>query len=210
MPPLDLLIPFALASLIFACSPGPGMLYTAAQTVAHGRRAGWRAILALHLAEYVHVAAAAFGLAALLQAVPVLYTVMKIAGAAYLIWLGIRMLRANSNPFAAANEPAARPATSTFAHSLAVGVLNPKAAAFYLAFLPQFTDPSAGLPIWAQVLVLGVAVNVLFTMTDTICVLLSDRLGALLRRSQKAVRRAQKISGGILIGLGASLALSKQ
>jgi len=93
MPSFELLAPFFVASAIFACVPGPGMFYAAAQTIAQGRRAGWLSALGFHLGGFVHISAAAFGLAILLKTVPVFYVVARLAGAAYLIWLGIKYFR---------------------------------------------------------------------------------------------------------------------
>src|SRR3546814_736284 len=101
MPSADLLIPFFLASAVFACVPGPSMLYAAARTLASGRRVGWWSALGFHLAGLGHVAAAAFGVSALLAVVPALFTVMKFLGAAYLIWLGISYLRGARAPVSA-------------------------------------------------------------------------------------------------------------
>lgn len=209
MPSLDLLIPFFVASAVFACVPGPGMLYAAALTIAHGRRAGWLSAFGFHLAGYVHVAAAAFGLSLLLQAVPVLYTGVKLAGAAYLVSLGVRMML--SKPAAAAAEVApGRPSPRhAVRQSIAVEVLNPKTALFYLAFLPQFADPSAVLPVWSQILVLGAIVNVLFSVTDVVCVLLSIRVGAILAASRRTGRIARRLGGGILVLLGVELAVAR-
>ncbi|MGF1624385.1 MAG: LysE family translocator [Alphaproteobacteria bacterium] len=208
MPAFDLLLPFIVASLAFACVPGPGMLYAAAQTVAQGRRAGWLSAAGFHVAGYAHILAAAFGLAVLLEAVPILFAVVKLAGAAYLVWLGLRLLRSPAG--AAAAQPASTGPRRAIRDSIAVELLNPKTALFYLAFLPQFTDESAGLPVWAQILVLGTLVNVLFSITDVACVLLSDRMTRLLVASRAANRLARRIGGGILVALGINLAVSRQ
>ncbi len=210
MPSLDVLLPFFLATAVFACIPGPGMFYAAAQTIAGGRRAGWLSAIGLHISGYLHISAAAFGLVVLLETIPVLYAIVKFAGAAYLIWLGIKFLTAS--------EPAAKPVMVTEAKSyrhtirdsLVVGVLNPKTALFYLAFLPQFTDGSASLPIWGQVLALGFIVNVTFSVTDAACVLLSEMLTRLFSASHGVRRLAQRVGGGILVALGVNLATSRQ
>ena len=97
MPTSDILIAFFLAASVFAYLPGPAMLYAAAQTMARGRRAGWFAALGIHIGGYVHVLAAAFGLAILFQMVPVLYLILKLVGAAYLIWLGIKLWRSDGD-----------------------------------------------------------------------------------------------------------------
>jgi threonine/homoserine/homoserine lactone efflux protein len=105
------------------------------------------ASLGIHLGGYAHVIAAAAGLSVLFHAVPVLYTVVKLAGAAYLVWLGIRLIRQAGAVPAQLPRVEAKSRGSAFLESIAVEVLNPKTASFFLAFLPQFTDPSAGLPI---------------------------------------------------------------
>lgn len=211
MPSIELLIPFFVATAIFACIPGPGLLYAAARTISHGRQAGWLAAVGLHLGGYAHVLATAFGLAAILSAVPVLYGAVKLAGAAYLVWLGYRMFvskdRLLTGSAVTAGGPAPRKAMT---QSIAVELLNPKTALFYLSFLPQFTDLDAAFPVWLQVLILGTIVNFMFSVTDIACVLLSDRAMRLLSASQAANRLAQRVGGGILIALGINLAASRQ
>lgn len=214
MPSLELLAAFFVATAVFAYMPGPAMLYAAAQTIARGRRAGWLAALGIHVGGYAHVLAAALGLAILFEAVPALYMAVKLAGAAYLVCLGLRMLLARDaahNPSAALNAAAApgRTARRAFWESTLVEVLNPKTAIFYLAFLPQFTDPAAALPIWAQLAILGTVVNVMFSSADVLCVILADRVTAALRRSAAAGRWVRRVGGSILVGLGMNLGLSR-
>ena len=96
-----------------------------------------------------------------------------------------------------------------FRESITVEVLNPKTAIFYVAFLPQFTDPGAAFPVWLQVFILGTVVNMLFTSADLICVLLADRVTGFLRASRSASRMAQRIGGSILIALGLNVALNR-
>ena len=210
MPSLELLIPFFLATAIFACVPGPGMFYAAAQTITRGRRAGCLSALGLHIGGYVHIFAAAFGLAVLLKTVPVLYAVVKLAGAAYLIWLGFKIFTSLKSPAMSVVATEAKPHRRAIRDSIVVEVLNPKTAIFYLAFLPQFTDVSASLPIWGQILVLGAIVNFMFSATDAACVLLSEEMKKRLVASQWANRLAQRIGGGILVALGVNLAMSRQ
>ncbi|MEM8949700.1 MAG: LysE family translocator [Pseudomonadota bacterium] len=209
MPGLDLLIPFAIATAVFAYFPGPALLYTAAQTLARGRRAGFMAALGIHLGCYVHVFAAALGLSAVLQYVPELYMALKLAGAAYLVWLGISMWRQRD----ASDGMMERPAKTTrraMLESMAVEILNPKVALFFIAFLPQFVDPAAGLPVSLQFLFLGVIVNFAFSSADVITVLLADHVVSHLKRSGQGMRIAQRLGGGLLIGLGVRLALARQ
>ncbi len=206
MPGLDLLIPFAIATAVFAYFPGPALLYTAAQTLARGRRAGFMAAFGIHLGCYVHVFCAALGLSAVLQYVPELYLALKLAGAAYLIWLGISMWRQQ----AAADATIGLPAKTTkraLLESMIVEILNPKVALFFLAFLPQFVDPAAGLPISLQFLLLGVIVNFAFSSADIMTILLADHVVGYLKRSGHGTRIVQRLGGGVLIGLGVRLAL---
>ena len=210
MPATDPLIAFALATAIFAYLPGPAMLYAAAQTMAGGRRAGWLAALGIHVGGYAHVVAAALGLAVLFQAVPVAYAAVKLAGAGYLVWLGVGMIRAGGSLAAPDPGSVAGAPRRAFWQSVTVEVLNPKAAIFYLAFLPQFTDPAATLPVWVQLFVLGTLVNLMFSSADVACVLLADRMASALRGSARAQRLIRRTGGAILVGLGLNLALGRQ
>lgn len=214
MPSFDVLVAFALATAVFAYMPGPAMLYAAAQTIAGGRRAGWLAALGIHAGGYAHVIAAALGLAVLFDAVPVLYAGVKLAGAAYLLWLGLRMIfgRDAAHPSSSAVVAASagsKSARRAFWESALVEVLNPKTAIFYVAFLPQFTEPGTAPPIWGQLLVLGTAVNVMFSSADIVCVVLADRVTSTLRKSAAAGRVVRRIGGSILVGLGLNLGLSR-
>jgi threonine/homoserine/homoserine lactone efflux protein len=118
MPPADLLIPFFVASAIFACVPGPSMFYTAAQTMASGRRAGWYSAIGFHLAGFGHIAAAAFGVSILLQMIPMLFIVMQAVGAAYLIWLGVKYLMGRAPLIQPGNSVPNLQATKTLRESI--------------------------------------------------------------------------------------------
>ena len=205
MPAPDLLLAFMAATLVFAYMPGPALLYTAAQTIARGRRAGWQAVLGLHVGGYAHVLAAAMGLAVLFELVPLLFTLVKLAGAAYLIWLGARLILRPSDT----SGPNPQPTRTAFWQSVTVEMLNPKTALFFLAFLPQFCDPAAALPIWAQLMVLGTVVNLTFSSADVLCVLFASRIARGLRGAPGRARLAQRLGGGVLVGLGVKLALTR-
>ncbi|WP_026221079.1 LysE family translocator [Ancylobacter sp. FA202] len=208
MPPLELMAAFAAAAAIYAFMPGPAMLYAAAQTLGHGRRAGLMAALGIHLGGYVHVLAAGLGLSALFAAVPLLYVAVKLLGAFYLVYLGLRLVcRRGAHP--AVEGGPARSARRAFAESVAVEVLNPKTALFFIAFLPQFTDAAAALPLWAQLLILGTLVNAMFTAADLVCVCMAGAILRHLRGSDELRRWAARLGGGLLIGLGARLALQR-
>lgn len=209
MPSLDILIAFFIATAVFAYMPGPAMLYTAAQTIARGRRAGLMAAFGIHTGGYVHVICAALGLSALFHAVPVLYSVLKIAGALYLVWLGIRLFRQSKDTNQVAPAVPEKSAGRAFIESIIVEILNPKAAIFFVAFLPQFVDASASFPIWLQFLILGTIVNVTFSSADVVCVGMAGTVIERLRKSSRAKRITQRLGGSLLIGLGAHLALQK-
>jgi threonine/homoserine/homoserine lactone efflux protein len=209
MPSLDVLLAFAITTAIFAFIPGPAMLYAAARTMAGGRKAGLMAVFGIHLGAYAHIIAAAAGLSALFHAVPVAYTGVKLAGAAYLIWLGISLFRSKDLEAESEAGTAPRSGRRAFIESVTVEILNPKTAIFFLAFLPQFVDSTAGLPIWAQLAILGTAVNLIFTFADVVSVLLADVILARLKRSSGVQALVRKAGGTVLIGLGAHLALQK-
>ncbi|NTS32071.1 LysE family translocator [Phyllobacterium sp. BT25] len=208
MPSSELLIAFLITTAIFAYIPGPAMLYAAAQTIARGRRAGLMASLGIHLGCYVHVIAAAAGLSMLFHAVPMLYMLVKLAGAAYLVWLGISLFRARVEDVALPGIEA-KSGRRAFLESISVEVLNPKTAIFFMAFLPQFIDASAAFPIWVQFLILGTIVNLMFSSADIVCVFLAGAIVTRLRRSNHARRLMQRAGGALLVGLGTHLALQR-
>lgn len=208
MPPTETLIAFAAATAVFAYMPGPAMLYAAAQTFARGRRAGLMAALGIHLGCYVHVLATAFGLSALLALVPLAFTVVKVLGAAYLVWLGLKMILQKAEG-GAAGAAAPKSARRAFVESVLVEVLNPKAALFFLAFLPQFVDAGAGLPVWQQLLILGTIVNFAFSSADIVVILTASAVMRRLGRNGWGERLARIAGGSLLVALGVKLATDK-
>lgn len=209
MPSIELLIAFIATTAVFAYIPGPAMLYAAAQTIARGRWSGLMATLGIHLGGYFHVIAAAAGLSILFHAVPTLYMIVKFAGAAYLIWLGISLFRAKVEGDAALPGIEPKSGRRAFFESVTVEVLNPKTAIFFVAFLPQFVDASAAFPVWLQLAILGTIVNLMFSSADIVCVFLAGAVMAKLRRSSAAQRLMQRAGGTMLVGLGAHLAFQK-
>ncbi|MEO0678559.1 MAG: LysE family translocator [Pseudomonadota bacterium] len=202
----SLFLPFALATLTFAVMPGPGVLYCVARSVAHGTRAGLMASLGIHIGGYAHVIAAGLGLAIVFEAVPVLFAAMKIAGAAYLLWIGVGLLRAGWHRTAMALPKAER---SSFRQSVLVEVLNPKTALFYVAFLPQFVSPEASLSLPTQLILLGIVVNVAFSASDVAYAVAAGALRRRLAASAGAVAWAQKAGGALLMGLGLNLLVTR-
>ncbi len=191
---------FVLATLVFACMPGPAIIYMTAQTLGHGHQAGLKAALGVHVGCYVHIVAATVGLAALLEQAPSAYAVMKLAGAAYLVWMGITMFFGwrNHDNEVTDSKPA------VLYDSIIVEILNPKTALFFVTFLPQFVDPLASMPVWAQFFVLGAIVNVIFSAADVSAVgLASLALGKAARGDRR--RLVPRACGSLLIGLGVVL-----
>ena len=205
MADMDTLLAFFVASAIFAYMPGPALIYATAQTIARGRRGGLMAAFGIHLGGYFHVVAAALGLGFLLSQVPVAYLVIKFAGAAYLVWLGFRMVVPRVD--ATAPEPVASAPRRTFMQSVLVEVLNPKTAVFFIAFLPQFVDPAAAFPAWLQFLILGIIVNVVFSSADLVAVALAHQLVGSFRQSLHGQRIVRWIGGSVLAGFGLRLGL---
>jgi threonine/homoserine/homoserine lactone efflux protein len=145
----------------------------------------------------------------LFHAVPVAYTAVKLLGAGYLIVLGLKMLLRGCRASGERPEAEVKTGRRAFLESITVEVLNPKTALFFLAFLPQFTDVAATLPVWVQMLVLGTLVNVIFSSADLLCVALAGALMRGFRRSGSAERIAQALGGTLLVGLGANLATQR-
>ena len=209
MPSFQTLLAFLITASVFAFIPGPSMLYAAARTVAGGRRSGLMAALGIHAGCYVHIVAAAAGLSILFHAVPVLYLAVKLGGAAYLVFLGISMIRTKGNEQTDLPEVAEKSASRAFFESMTVEILNPKTALFFLAFLPQFIDAAAMFPVWVQFLILGTIVNILFSTADLVVVFMAEIILKGLKKSTSAQRWMQRAGGSILVGLGIHVALQR-
>ena len=150
---------------------------------------------------------AATGLTILFHAIPVAYTLVKICGALWLIWLGLKLLIArNSKP---SSDLQNHQQQRAFSESIWVEILNPKTAIFYLAFLPQFIDAQATFPIWLQFLILGTIVNLAFSSADVVCVFCADLILKKLKTSARGQHIFRYLSGSIFIMLGLRLGLYK-
>jgi threonine/homoserine/homoserine lactone efflux protein len=197
---------FAAAALALLLIPGPAVLYIVAQSVAGGRRAGLVSTLGLHVGSLVHVVAAAVGLSSLLVSSARAFEAVKLAGAAYLIYLGVRRLLDRAGP-ASAERGSARPLGEVFRQGIVVNVLNPKTALFFLAFLPQFVDVSRGsVPL--QIVVLGLTFVVLGLISDGLYAVLAGTAGSWLRGRRRVAAGERYVTGGVLVGLGVTTALT--
>src|SRR6476659_3881822 len=189
---------FAVAALVLLLIPGPAVLYIVAQSAEQGRRVGLASVAGVHVGSLVHVAAATVGLSALIVASAVAFSVVKFAGAAYLVYLGVRKLLERPVVTDAGRAPP-EPLRRSFTRGIVVNVLNPKTALFFLAFLPQFVDRGRG-DVWSQVLVLGLLFVLLGLVSDSLYALAAGTVGGLIRRRRTALRYG---SGAVYIGLGA-------
>lgn len=201
------LLAFFIAAALLALTPGPGIAYVVARTVAGGRQEGLASCLGTGLGGMLHVLAAALGLSVLLAQSALAFSLMKYVGAAYLIYLGVRLLM--QKPPAGETPPvSAQGVRRAFAEGILVEALNVKTALFFLAFLPQFTTPAE--PLLMQLVLLGSICVALNTLVDVMAVLGAQRLlNSGLGRAAQA-RLMTRVSGLTMIGLGAWLALSKR
>ena len=197
---------FVVAALALLLVPGPAVLYIVARSIQHGRRAGLVSVVGIHVGTLVHIAAATLGLSALVVSSAVAFTAVKIAGAAYLIGLGLWTIFSNrAEPDVALGGE--RNLRRAFAQGIVVNVLNPKTALFFLAFLPQFVDPDAPHPA-VQIAFLGVLFALLGLMTDSIWALAAGSAGGMLRRSRRFLRSQSYVTGTVYVGLGVATALA--
>ena len=197
---------FAVAALALLVVPGPAVIYIVARSVQQGRRAGLASVLGIHVGTLVHIAAATLGLSALVVSSAVAFTAVKIAGAVYLVGLGLWTLfsRGAETDVALGGEASLRRA---FAQGIVVNVLNPKTALFFLAFLPQFVDPNAPHPA-VQIAFLGMLFAILGMVTDSIWALAAGTAGGVLRRSRRVARGQRYVTGTVYVGLGVATAFA--
>ena len=211
MPDLPQLALYLAAALLLAITPGPGLFYVAARTLAGGRAEGMASSLGTGLGGMVHVLAGGLGVSAIVLASAELFTALKLAGAAYLVWIGLRTFRsARRETVAPPGGDATPPAGPwrAFREGVLVEALNPKTAAFFLAFVPQFVNPEGRVAL--QFVALGFASVVLNTLADVAVAFAAGgiRDGAAARPA--LVRRLREASGGAMIALGIGLALVRR
>src|ERR671912_2851675 len=211
MPDTSTFAIFVAAALALLLVPGPAVIYVVARSVERGRLTGLVSVLGVELGTLLHVVFAAAGLSAIVVSSAAAFSVVKWLGAAYLVWLGLRQILGRDG---GDEEPALSGGGENrlriFSQSVLVQVLNPKVALFFLAFLPQFVDPSRGAA-WTQVVVLGATLATLGLFTDGLYALLGGTAGGWIRnqRAGAGLRRAGRyVTGGVYIALGAVAAIS--
>lgn len=201
------LLAFLIAAVVLAVTPGPGIAYVVARTVAGGRTEGLASCFGTGIGGLLHVLAAALGLSLVIARSAVAFGVVKYLGAAYLVYLGIRLLLRRDREFVV-EAVASQGARRALLEGIAVEALNVKTALFFLAFLPQFVAPDrAAIP---QLVLLGSICVALNTLVDVVGVFASDRL---LRSDAARAARARlltRVSGATMLGLGAYLALARR
>jgi threonine/homoserine/homoserine lactone efflux protein len=211
MPDIAQLALYFAAAFLLAITPGPGIFYVAARTLAGGRAEGVASSVGTGLGGMVHVVAGSLGVSAVVLASAELFTALKLVGAAYLVWLGFRTFR-TARSEAVLNggtvEPAFGPQRA-FREGVLVEALNPKTAAFFLAFIPQFVDPTGG-HIALQFVMLGFVSVVLNTLADVVVAFAASRIREGAAARPALIRRLREVSGAAMIALGLGLALAKR
>ena len=208
MPDTSTLLVFAAAALALIVVPGPAVLYIVAQSIDRGRLAGVVSALGVAVGGLVHVTAAAIGLSSLLVSSATAFSVVKYAGAAYLIGLGLWTLfrrREEASPAL----PKERKLSRRFWQGVVVNVLNPKTALFFFAFLPQFVDPDKGSAA-LQIGVLGLVFVALAVLSDSVWALAAGTASERLRGNRRFLAVQRYVSGSVFVGLGALTAAAKR
>lgn len=199
---------FLTAAVLLAVAPGPGMLYVLARCLAGGKREGVLSALGKFLGGMVHVFAAALGVSIILAKSAVAFATVKYVGAAYLGFLGVRMILDARNQTAEPIPQNIKPARNPLWQGVATEVLNPKTALFFLSFIPQFVNRGSG-HVFLQFVTLGTISVVMNTTADLIVIALAGPLGEKIRSSATFRRRQRTVTGAIMIGLGTYLATSE-
>lgn len=193
---------FVTASLALVLIPGPNHLYIAARGLAQGRAAGLASAFGVEAGTLVHIVAAAAGLSYLISRSATLFAIVKWAGVAYLVYLGVRAFTGKEREDAQAPPP--QPLRKVFLEGVLVNVLNPKVTLFFLAFLPQFVEPSAGPPA-LQIVVFGLTLLLLGLASDVVYACMAGAMG---RRLTSRARTVRYVSGVIYLGLGVVMAFA--
>ena len=208
MPPASHLLAFGLVSFVLIVVPGPNVLFVISRSLMLGRAAGVGTALGGQRGVYTQVAAVAFGVGALVARSVALFSIIKLAGAVYLGYLGVQAIRHRRALSAALQAPAERKSiVRIIGDGIAVGVTNPKSIVFFAAVLPQFADPSAG-HVPGQMLLLGAVFMVIAVVCDSSYALVAGTARAWLARSPRRLEMVGGSGGLVMIGIGASLALT--
>ncbi|WP_146825917.1 LysE family translocator [Aeromicrobium flavum] len=206
MPPVESLLAFALASLVLIVVPGPSVLFVVGRSLAHGRRTGILSVLGNGLGGVPLVAAVALGIGAVVAESAAVFTAVKVVGAAYLAYLGVKAWRGGRDEGALTDGAAAAPASPwrALAEGFAVGVTNPKTIVFFVAVLPQFVDLEAGA-VASQMLVLGVVFLAIAVVSDSGWALAAGAARDWFVSSPARLAAVRRAGGAMLVGLAGVL-----
>ena len=198
---------FIVAGLLLSITPGPDLLYICSRSAVQGKKAGVVAALGIATGCFVHIASAAFGLSVILLSSAMLFTAVKIAGAVYLLYIGIKTLRSIQKNDQPAPHCSALPLGSIFRQAVLINVLNPKVALFFLALLPQFVRPDAASPATAF-LFLGLLFNINGSIINILFALFSSVISKQIRATRSMQRFLKTVTGALFVAFGIRLAFT--
>ncbi|MGL1930911.1 MAG: LysE family translocator [Desulfotalea sp.] len=202
MPSTDVLIAFTVAAFLLSIAPGPSNLYVMARSIAQGKKGGIVAAMGLAVGSLVHVVAAVLGLSAIFKHSPTLYMVVKLVGAAYLLYLGVSYWRnKSSGKNGEVQKIKEKSLFSVFRQSIIVEVTNPKTAIFFIALLPQFVVPESG-SVSQQLFILGIIVTLSALPCDILVAISSSKVSNWLNKYEQAQQIQDRVSGSILFSMG--------
>jgi threonine/homoserine/homoserine lactone efflux protein len=205
LPDGSALLAFAIASIALILTPGPDQLLIAARAAGQGREAGVVASLGIGAGLVCHTTAAALGVAAIVAALPLALELIRYAGAAYLLWLGIRLLRMHGEAAPSVAAPRA-PLWAVFRQGILTNLLNPKIVLFFLAFLPQFVTPATQHPA-LRMIVLGAVFSAAGTLWNVVVAFTAGAAGAWMRRRPRLRRFQERLTGAVFVAIACRLAL---
>ncbi len=200
---------FLTAAVLLNLSPGPDIAFILGQTVRGGRKSGFAAMLGVWTGAFGHVIMAAAGLSVILATSALAFSIVKWAGAAYLIWLGLKALRSTGGSFISQNIKSGLEFITIYKQGALVGLLNPKVAIFFLAFLPQFVVENAG-PVWAQLFLHGCLIIIVAAFIEPPLVIAGEKLTSKLRNNDRIGLWMDRSLGSIFIALGIRLAMEER
>jgi threonine/homoserine/homoserine lactone efflux protein len=207
MVPLSNLLGFSLAAVILIAVPGPSVLFVIGRSLALGWKGGVLTVLGNGAGQLVQVAAVALGVGVVVAQSVVLFSVVKLAGAAYLIYLGVKAIRHRRNQHSPEPAPVSSPPLRLVAEGLVVGITNPKSVVFFVAVLPQFVDyPSGAIPF--QLALLGVVFVLIALVSDSLWAVAAGSARQWFARSPRRIPAMEATGGVLMIGLGGTLALT--
>ncbi len=198
---------FFTAAILLNLSPGPDMAFILAQTTKGGVRAGFSAMFGIWSGAFVHVIFAALGLSAILATSATAFSIVKWAGAVYLIWLGFQAFFSKASDTTAKSQGSPEGMLKIYRHGVVVAVLNPKVAIFFLAFLPQFVEVGAG-PVGAQLFLHGSLIIAVAGLIEPPLIIIGDKVSLYFKRHVRASRWLDRGLGALFVGLGIKLATS--